>query len=550
MLQSLRVTNFAIIDELEVEFEKGLTTITGETGAGKSILLGALKLVLGDRADMKSLKNQENKGIIEATFQIKELDLQTFFSEYELDYDPETIIRRELLPSGKSRAFINDTPVNINTLQKLSEQLIDIHSQFNTAKIIENDYQLHILDAFAQDQKEIKSYQKDFTTYSSLQNELERLKSQRQEMANNHDYNVYLLEELSQAELKKDELESLEVEAKTLNHAEDILLNLAEITQRFEGDEFGLLAVLREAEQKLDKISSFSEDFSTLHKRLISVRIELEDVQQELEEELSSLEANPERLNEINERLDLLQNLLRKHQVQTIDELLVIEENLAQQSFGLENIEESIAKKEKELIALENLLEEKAQKLHTTREKSIPKVEKYLMNTLQQLGMPNAVLTIHLQTLTRFTSTGKSKVEFLFSANKGLEPKNIEKAVSGGERSRLMLAIKKLLAEHLHLPTLILDEIDTGISGKVANDTGLVMKEMAKNMQLLVITHLPQVASKGNQQYKVYKTTSENSTSTQIKKLNHQERLNEIAQMISGSTVTPSALEQAETLMQ
>ncbi len=550
MLQSLRVTNFAIIDELEVEFEKGLTTITGETGAGKSILLGALKLVLGDRADMKSLKNQENKGIIEATFQIIELDLQTFFSEYELDYDPETIIRRELLPSGKSRAFINDTPVNINTLQKLSEQLIDIHSQFNTAKIIENDYQLHILDAYAQDQKEIKSYQKDFTTYSSLQNELERLKSQRQEMANNHDYNVYLLEELSQAELKKDELESLEAEAKTLNHAEDILLNLAEITQRFEGDEFGLLAVLREAEQKLDKISSFSEDFSTLHKRLISVRIELEDVQQELEEELSSLEANPERLNEINERLDLLQNLLRKHQVQTIDELLAIEENLAQQSFGLENIEESIAKKEKELIALENLLEEKAQKLHTTREKSIPKVEKYLMNTLQQLGMPNAVLTIHLQTLTRFTSTGKSKVEFLFSANKGLEPKNIEKAVSGGERSRLMLAIKKLLAEHLHLPTLILDEIDTGISGKVANDTGLVMKEMAKNMQLLVITHLPQVASKGNQQYKVYKTTSENSTSTQIKKLNHQERLNEIAQMISGSTVTPSALEQAETLMQ
>lgn len=550
MLQSLRVTNFAIIDELEVEFEKGLTTITGETGAGKSILLGALKLVLGDRADMKSLKNQKNKGIIEATFQIKELDLQTFFSEYELDYDPETIIRRELLPSGKSRAFINDTPVNINTLQKLSEQLIDIHSQFNTAKIIENDYQLHILDAYAQDQKEIKSYQKDFTTYSSLQNELERLKSQRQEMANNHDYNVYLLEELSQAELKKDELESLEVEAKTLNHAEDILLNLAEITQRFEGDEFGLLAVLREAEQKLDKISDFSEDFSTLHKRLISVRIELEDVQQELEEELSSLEANPERLNEINERLDLLQNLLRKHQVQTIDELLAIEENLAQQSFGLENIEESIAKKEKELIALENILEEKAQKLHTTREKSITKVEKYLMNTLQQLGMPNAVLTIHLQTLTRFTSTGKSKVEFLFSANKGLEPKNIEKAVSGGERSRLMLAIKKLLAEHLHLPTLILDEIDTGISGKVANDTGLVMKEMAKNMQLLVITHLPQVASKGNQQYKVYKTTSKNSTSTQIKKLNHQERLNEIAQMISGSTVTPSALDQAETLMQ
>lgn len=550
MLQSLRVTNFAIIDELEVEFEKGLTTITGETGAGKSILIGALKLVLGERADMKLLKNQENKGIIEAIFQIKDLGLQTFFSEHELDYDQETIIRRELLPSGKSRAFINDTPVNINLLQKLSEQLIDIHSQFNTAKIIENNYQLHVLDAYAQDQLDIQSYQKEFTSYSLLQNEVELLKTQRQEMANNHNYNAYLLEELTKAELKKHELECLEEEAKTLSHAEDILANLAETSHLFQDEEFGLLTVLREVEQRLNKISSFSENLSTLYNRLLTARIELEDVQQDLEGELSSFEANPERLIEINERLDLLHNLLRKHQAQTIEELLEIEEKLAEQNFGLENIEETIARKEKDLVKLENLLEQKSLKLHKTREQSIPKVEKYIMQTLRQLGMPNAVLSIRLQTLPRFTSTGKSKVEFLFSANKGSEPKNIEKAVSGGERSRLMLAIKKLLAEHLQLPTLVLDEIDTGISGKIANDTGLVMKEMAKNMQLFVITHLPQVASKGNNQYKVYKTIDKNSASTKIKKLDHQERLNEIAQMISGSSVTDSALEQAKALMQ
>lgn len=548
MLQHLRVENFAIIDHLEVDFEQGLTTITGETGAGKSILLGALKLVLGERADLKSLKNQSSKGIIEATFDISKLNLKSFFEDHELDFENETIIRRELLVSGKSRAFINDTPVNIATLQSLSDQLIDIHSQFNTAKILDNQFQLQIVDAYAQHQSILDEYQQNFLNYQQTKTEIEDLKNQLQQLSNDRDYKAFLLQELDDANLVSDELEDLENESKTLSHAEEIILHLNDAFQNLENEQ-GLIANLREIQQKFTKIETYSDEFTNLSERISSARIELEDISNEIENKVNSLEANPERLLEVNERIDLIQNLFRKHQVQSIQELLVIQDELTQQTSGFEHIQQSIEEKEKSLEKIDKTLNDLAEKLHQNRQKSLPKVQDYIHQTLTQLGMSNAQLSINLIKIDAFNKTGKDKIEFLFSANKGIEPRDLEKAVSGGERSRLMLAIKKLLAEHLKLPSLILDEIDTGISGKVANDTGLVMKEMAQNMQLLVITHLPQVASKGNQQYKVYKSSDENSTTTQIKVLNEEERLNEIAQMISGSSITESALDQAKALM-
>lgn len=549
MLQHLRVENFAIIDHLEVDFEQGLTTITGETGAGKSILLGALKLVLGERADLKSLRNQESKGIIEATFDLSKLNLRAFFDEHELDYDDETIIRRELLVSGKSRAFINDTPVTIASLQELADQLIDIHSQFNTAKILDNEFQLQIVDAYAQQQTTLATYQLQFEKYQQTKNDILRLTQTLQQLANDRDYKQFLLQELDEAKLQLNELEDLETESKSLTHAEEIILQLNDAYQLLENEQ-GILSNLREVQSKISRVENFADQLSNLQQRMQAVRIELDDISGEIEKQVQHFEANPERLSFLNERIDLIQNLLRKHQVSTVADLLAIQQQLNEETASLDDIQQAIKAKETILLELENQLEGLATSLHNNRQISLEAVETYIHQTLEKLGMPNARLQIELTKVDSFTKTGKDKIAFLFSANKGIEPRDLEKAVSGGERSRLMLAIKKLLAEHLNLPTLILDEIDTGISGKVANDTGLVMKEMAENMQLLVITHLPQVASKGNHQYKVYKSNDDETTKTQIKPLNKTERLNEIAQMISGSTITESALEQAKMLMQ
>ncbi|MFV0163019.1 DNA repair protein RecN [Empedobacter falsenii] len=549
MLRTLRVNNFAIIDQLEIDFHQGMTTITGETGAGKSILLGALKLVLGERADLKALKNADEKCIIEAIFNIKDLELNDFFEEYDLDYEDESILRRELLPSGKSRAFINDTPVKVSILQELSELLIDIHSQFNTPKIFEADFQLSMLDIYGENKELLKEYKKVFNQYISTKKKIKDAQNSLENQSQDLEYKLHLWEELNNASLKHDELEHLEFEIKSLTNVEEIISTLNETYQFLEHPEMGIISQLNEASNKLNKISDYNSQYNSIYERLISSKIELQDISGEMSHLIESTEINPERLQEITDRYDLIHKLLRKHNVITIEELIIKRDELESQTSGFDNLSDLIIHLTKELNAISEKLDKQALKIRKNRFSSIEIIRKNILNTLSQLGMENSQLTIQLKETLDFTATGKDEVLFLFSANKGMEPRIFEKSVSGGERSRLMLAIKKLLATHQHLPTLILDEIDTGISGKVANETGKVMQSMADNMQLLVITHLPQVASKGNYQLKVYKEVVEETTQTNVIELSQQQRLEEIAQMISGSELTEAAINQAKELM-
>ena len=549
MLRTLRVNNFAIIDQLEIDFHQGMTTITGETGAGKSILLGALKLVLGERADLKALKNADEKCIIEAIFNIKDLELNDFFEEYDLDYEDESILRRELLPSGKSRAFINDTPVKVSILQELSELLIDIHSQFNTPKIFEADFQLSMLDIYGENKELLKEYKKVFNQYISTKKKIKDAQNSLENQSQDLEYKLHLWEELNNASLKHDELEHLEFEIKSLANVEEIISTLNETYQFLEHPEMGIISQLNEASNKLNKISDYNSQYNSIYERLISSKIELQDISGEMSHLIESTEINPERLQEITDRYDLIHKLLRKHNVITIEELIIKRDELESQTSGFDNLSDLIIHLTKELNAISEKLDKQALKIRKNRFSSIEIIRKNILNTLSQLGMENSQLMIQLNETLDFTATGKDEVLFLFSANKGMEPRIFEKSVSGGERSRLMLAIKKLLATHQHLPTLILDEIDTGISGKVANETGKVMQSMSDNMQLLVITHLPQVSSKGNYQLKVYKEVVEETTQTNVIELSQQQRLEEIAQMISGSELTEAAINQAKELM-
>ena len=549
MLKTLRVNNFAIIDQLEIDFHQGMTTITGETGAGKSILLGALKLVLGERADLKALKNVDEKCIIEAVFEIKNLELNDFFEENDLDYEDESILRRELLPSGKSRAFINDTPVKVSILQELSELLIDIHSQFNTPKIFEADFQLSMLDIYGENKDLLKEYKKDFNHYISTKKKIKDAQNSLENQSQDLEYKLHLWEELNNASLKNEELEQLEIEIKSLSNVEEIISTLNETYQFLEHPEMGIISQLNEASNKLNKISDYNSQYNSIYERLISSKIELQDISGEMSSLIDSTEINPERLQEITDRYDLIHKLLRKHNVISVEELIAKRDELESQTSGFDNLSDLIIHLNKELNSISEKLEKQVIKIRKNRISSIEIIRKNILNTLSQLGMENSQITIQLNETTDFTATGKDEVLFLFSANKGMEPRIFEKSVSGGERSRLMLAIKKLLATHQHLPTLILDEIDTGISGKVANETGKVMQTMAENMQLLVITHLPQVASKGNYQLKVYKEVVNETTQTNVIELSQQQRLEEIAQMISGSELTDAAINQAKELM-
>jgi len=549
MLRTLRINNFAIIDQLEIDFNAGMTTITGETGAGKSIILGALKLVLGERADLKSLKNVDEKCIIEAVFDIHNLELKQFFEENDLDYEDESILRRELLPSGKSRAFVNDTPVKVSILHELSELLIDIHSQFNTPKIFEADFQLSMLDIYGNNKEILKEYKTVFEQYSTTKKKIKEAQNSLENQSQDLEYKLHLWEELNNASLKAGELDELEAEIKSLSNVEEIISTLNETYQFLEHPEMGIISQLNEASNKLNKISDFNTQYNLIYDRLISSKIELEDISNEMSSLIEATEINPERLQEITERHDLIHQLLRKHHVITIEELIEKRDELESQTSGFDNLSDLIIHLNKELNSISEKLQKQAIKIRKNRTSSIEIIKKNILETLAQLGMENSQLTIQLNETSDFTLTGKDEVIFLFSANKGMEPRIFEKSVSGGERSRLMLAIKKLLATHQHLPTLILDEIDTGISGKVANETGKVMQKMAENMQLFVITHLPQVASKGNYQVKVYKEVVGETTQTNVKELSEKERLTEIAQMISGSEVTDAALNQAKELM-
>lgn len=549
MLTRLSVSNFAIIDELQLQFGKGLTIITGETGAGKSILLGALKLVLGERADLKQLNNADKKCIIEATFDISKLNLNSFFDENELDYEAESILRRELLPSGKSRAFINDTPVTLDVLQELSQQLIDIHSQFSTQNLLDENYQMQILDAYANQIPIISDYKKNYTARNHKRSELRKLEDKLHSKSQEADYQSFLLDELVDANLKENEVEELENEQKELQHVDEIQKVLGEIHAKLDLPEMGIIAQLNESAIGIQKLSNYTSDLDSLSERLNSVKIEMQDIESEIQSKISRIELNPERLEEVNTRLNLLHSLMVKHRVNSTNELMEIQLKLENENSDFNSLEIQIEKVQQEINSIEIKLKSTAEKIYSSRKSVISKVENSILETLSKLGMENSSMKIELNHSEEFLSNGSDKINMLFTANKGSELKPIGKSVSGGERSRLMMAIKKLLSSHLDLPTLILDEVDTGVSGKVADEVGKLMQEMSQEMQLMSITHLPQVAAKGQHHLKVQKKTENNLTKTIVRELNNEERIQEIAELISGSVISESALQQAKELL-
>lgn len=549
MLTNLSIQNYALIDQLTIDFTEGLSIITGETGAGKSILLGALGLVLGNRADLSSLKEDDKKCVVEALFAVENYQLQTFFEANDLDYEDKTIIRREILPSGKSRAFINDTPVNLSVLNLLKVKLMDIHSQHQTMELSDADFQFSVVDALAKNEKRIASYKRGVKKYNSLQRDLKKLLASQETANQQYEYNLHLFKELEEAKLTVDEQELLEEKLDKLNNIEDIKLNLSEALQTVISEEVGAQSLLNSLENNLQKISSFSKEYEDLYKRASSIKIELDDIVSELEDANESVDFNPNELEQINDRLQLIYNLQKKHQVATVKELLSVYETLGEKVGQVENASEIIASKQKEIDDVAIKLDEVALMITKAREKAIPKLTKQLEFLLAELGMPNSRFSIEVIPTEKYLSNGKDDLDFLFSANKGGSFGELKKVASGGELSRIMLSVKKILSENKKLPTIIFDEIDTGVSGEVSNKIAKIMQEMSNYMQVITITHLPQIASKGAMHYKVYKGELKGVTTSNLKLLSEQERIVEIAEMLSGKDVSESALTHAKELL-
>ena len=548
MLNRIFIQNFALIDQLEINLHKGLQVITGETGAGKSIILGALRLILGERADLKNFADLDAKSIVEAEFRISK-NLQYFFIENDLDFDENTIIRREILPSGKSRAFVNDVPVTLDVLRELSENLVDIHSQFETSNLFSEAYQFKIIDGLSDNKNLIDAYQKDFAEFLKLNKELDKLKNQLSEGNKESDYKQFLLDELEAANLENVDYELLQSQISLAENKGTISELLAQIFARTDQDEVGVFDALYDIKNKLNKIAELSLQFSELNQRFEENYIELKDTLFQLQNEAENLETNPEDLLALQEQNDRINALFLKHKVSEIDDLLLIKEQLSAEQSSFVDLETRIASIEKEIATLEISLEKQANVLTQNREKASPIFKKSIEALLQQLGLEKAKVEVELTSTKDFGKFGREKIQLLFQANSGFPLKPIQSAISGGERSRVMLAIKKIMAENAELPTLILDEIDTGVSGRIAEEIGNVMQEMAKNMQLIVITHLAQVAAKGNNNYKVQKSDVSGKTQTQIVPLTQEEKLTEIAQLLSGSKITEAAILQAKELM-
>ncbi|SFE94045.1 DNA repair protein RecN [Flavobacterium xueshanense] len=549
MITSLSIKNYALIEKLTIDFSKGFSTITGETGAGKSIILGALGLVLGKRADLTSLKNKEEKCIIEAHFEISKYNLLPFFKANDLDYENDTIIRREILPSGKSRAFINDSPVNLQELQELSLFLIDIHSQQQTQKLSDENVQFEIIDAIANNKEIILEYQTLLKSYKSDKSKLNSLLKRQSESKKEQEYNTFLLDELIAAQLKSGEQESLEADFEKLNNVEIIKDSIDRSLAVANEEQIGVLHNLNEIKVSLQKIASFSTEYYSLLERITSLTIEFDDISDEMIRCSEKLINDPEQLDLISQKLQVIFTLQKKHQVSSVDELLQIQANLENSVLELGNMEEeitaltfSIKQKTVELDAFSTTI-------HNNRLVSIPVLSQKLITILATLGMPNVRFNIDINTTETYFQNGKDELQFLFSANKGTDFGLLKKVASGGEMSRIMLAVKAILAQYSKLPTLIFDEIDTGVSGEIAIRMGEIMKEMSQKMQIFAITHLPQIAAKGNAHFKVFKSTVGEDTQSELKLLNDDERIVEIAQMLSGTVVSDSALNHAKALL-
>lgn len=549
MLTQLSIKNYALINELKIDFSSGLSIITGETGAGKSILLGALGLVLGNRADSSTLKDNSKKCIVEAKVSIANYNLREFFEEVDLDYEDHTIIRREILPSGKSRAFVNDTPVNLSILNDLRSNLIDVHSQHQTLSLSDTNFQFSVIDALAKNASKIENYKKGLIKLKNLKKQLEDLKTSQREANQQHDYNLHLFNELNDANLEIDEQEILEEKLEKLNNIEDIKINLSEALEISINEEIGLQTLLNTLENRLSKISSFSKEYKDLSDRITSVKIELDDIVSELEDENDNVEFNPNEAEELNDRLQLIYNLQKKHYVNSNKELLEIFEDLSNKIIAVESSEEVINQKESEIKEVEQKLNDLAEKISKARQKVIPTLQSALQSLLSDLGMQNARFSIKANLKDSYFSNGKDELQFLFSANKGGSFGELKKVASGGELSRIMLAIKKILSENISLPTIIFDEIDTGVSGEISNKIATIMQQMSKQMQVITITHLPQIAAKGNNHYKVYKEDINNTTTTNLRLLNPDERIVEIAEMLSGKEFSETAITHAKELL-
>ncbi|MFD2918012.1 DNA repair protein RecN [Psychroserpens luteus] len=549
MLTQLTIKNYALIDELQVGFNNGLTIITGETGAGKSILLGGLSLILGKRADLASVKDSSKKCVIEGVFDIAKYNLKALFKIQDLDYESLTIIRREILPSGKSRAFINDTPVRLDDLQVLGEHLLDIHSQHQTLQLTNDDFQFQIIDALADNDENLSQYISELKNFKTFSSEIEKLQNQKVESLKELDYNLFLLKELEEAKLVVGELETLETEYETLNNVEEIKDKLGQSNQLLSNEDVGITSNLREVKQQLFKLVNYGKQYQSIYDRIDSSLIEIDDIFAEIENLEDQLEADPNRLEVVNTKLQTLHNLMQKHIVSSEEELISIREDLSNKVLETENLDAHISAKEKEKEQLKTQLLAVSKTIHNNRSKVIPKLIKQLESILATLGMPNAKFNIELKASNSFLSNGSDELQFLFSANKGGQFNDLKKSASGGELSRIMLAIKYILSNYTQLPTIMFDEIDTGVSGEISNKMAVIMQEMSKAMQVFTITHLPQIAAKGDHHFKVFKEDVNDVTQTQLKKLTPEERIVEIAQMLGGINVSNSALEHAKQLL-
>lgn len=548
MLRTLHIENYALIKNLDLIFDKGFSVITGETGAGKSIMLGALGLLLGQRSDIKAIKEGELKCILEADFDIEHYHLQELFDENDIDYDPNCIIRREILTSGKSRMFVNDTPVNIQFLKQLGEKLLDIHSQYENLLIKDNLFQLNVIDAIAENRNILEDYINTFTAYKKAERQYEDLLIFSEKEKANYDYLSFQFEQLSSAGLSSNEQEELEREQTMLSHAEEIKTILYKSQLLLDNEEIGILSVIKNAINNLQSITHVYTKAENLYERLNSCFIDLKDIAEELNKQENNIESQPERLEFINNRLDTIYSLCQKHKVTNLEDLIALQNSLKEQLDKLDSFDSELERLSK---LKEELLKEVltiGENLSKKRQSAAKKIEKTMIEQLSVLGMPNVQFVIEITKTNVPDTTGCDYISFLFSANKNVSPKAVAQIASGGEISRVMLCLKSLIATASNLPTIIFDEIDTGVSGEIADKMGNIMKEMGGKIQVICITHLPQIAAKGTKHYRVYKIEEETSE-TKVVLLNAKERVQEIAKMLSGSNLTEAALKNAEELL-
>lgn len=551
MLQSIHIQNYALIEKLDIDFYSGFSVITGETGAGKSIILGAIGLLLGQRADLKAIKVGATKCVVEARFDITRYQLESFFAENDLEYDSsECILRRELYASGKSRAFINDSPASLVQMKELGEKLVDVHSQHQNLLLNREDFQLNVLDILAKDEVELALYQSLYTDYRKVSSELQTCIEQAEKNRQDEDYIRFQVEQLEEANLQADEQEQLEEEAETLSHAEDIKSGLYKVDMLIASDDNNLLSNMKECVQTLQGVSKVYAPAQEWMERLNSCLVELKDLSHEVSNAAERVEFNPSRLDEVNERLNLIYSLLQKHHVSSVKDLLAIEEDYRSKLEIITSSDDRIL----ELTEQKNELYKKvllqASVLTKLRQTASEGIEKQMQNYLVPLGMPNVRFVVELSSRNEPNAKGMDNVTFLFSANKNGSLQQVASIASGGEIARVMLSLKAMIAGAVKLPTIIFDEIDTGVSGSIAEKMALIMHEMGQaDRQVISITHLPQIAARGAVHYKVYKEDTETGTNSHIIQLNKEERINEIANMLSGATLTEAALNNAKALL-